>query len=389
VQHFKTNAPKQPNGDFNPNLQVPLNLKADFMKAKFFKLSAVLILLTNCACNAIQDSNTPWHPNDKLVGLAKVFETGNTRRIIVDSEGRGDFNSIQSAIDSIPKNNNQRIVVLIKPGFYAQRVLIPENKPFITLRGKDPFKTTISYNLHHDMLKPDGSGIYRSDCATLIVNSPDFIMENLTIENTYGSHPQALAAKLVSERAIAVNCRFLGGQDTLMANLGRQYYLNCYIEGGTDFIYGYSQTLFDHCLIHSKESSHITAHAATEPNLPTGFVFYHCRVTTSDGIMTDLGRPWRPYAKVIYYDCWLDKGIKPVGWNNWRDPNREKTAFFAEFRSSGPGANPSARVKWSRQLTAIEAEEFLPENFMTLDGHTTDPWLQKILDFRKTACLKN
>ena len=169
----------------------------------------------------------------------------------------------------------------------------------------------------------------------------------------------------------------------------RQYYVNCYVEGGTDFIYGYSQAVFDNCRIHCNGSSHITAHAATEPNLPTGFVFYGCRVTTADGIMTDLGRPWRPYAKVVYYDCWLDKGIKPEGWDNWRDPSREKTAFYAEYKSSGPGANPSSRVKWSHQLTEEEAKKFLPENFMKLDGHTIDQWLREILDFRKTTALKN
>jgi pectinesterase len=359
------------------------------MTGKVFKLSVVLSLLAGCACNAIQDSNAPWQPDGKLAGLAKLFETDKIRRISVDAGGLGDFNSIQKAVDSIDKSNNQRVVVLIKPGFYKERVLIPKNIPFITLRGEDPFKTTVSYNLNHEMLKPDGSGKYLSDCATLLADSNDLILENLTIENTYGPHPQALAAKLVCERVIAVNCRFLGGQDTLMANSGRQYYLNCYVEGGTDFIYGYSQAVFDNCTIHSKGNSHITAHAATEPNLPTGFVFYNCRVTTADGIMTTLGRPWRPYAKVVYYDCWLDKGIKPQGWDNWRDPNREKTAFFAEYRSSGPGADPSSRVKWSHQLTDAEAERFLAENFMKLDGHTIDQWLREILDFRKTAALKN
>ena len=359
------------------------------MVRKVFKLSFVLSLLTSCACLAIQDNNAPWQPDVKLSGLAKLFETGKTRRIVVNADGLGDFNIIQKAIDSIPNDNKERVVVLIKPGFYKQRVLIPKNKPFITLRGEDPFKTTISYNLNHDMNKPDGSGIYRSDCATLIADSNDLVLENLTIENTFGPHPQALAARLISERAIAVNCRFLGGQDTLMANLGRQYYLNCYIEGGTDFIYGYSQAFFDNCRIHSKENSHITAHAATEPNLPTGFVFYNCRVTTVDGIMTDLGRPWRPYAKVVYYNCWLDKGIKPAGWDNWRDPNRGKTAFYAEYQSCGPGTNPSSRVKWSHQLTDVEAQKFLLENFMRVEGKTMDPWLQEILDFRKTIAIKN
>jgi pectinesterase len=354
-----------------------------------YRISLVLSLSTCCTRWAAGDMNAPWQPNAKLSDLAKVFETGKTRRIVVSADGRADFNSIQKAIDSVDKGNKERVVVLIKPGFYKQRVLIPKDKPFITIQGLDPYKTIISYNLNHDMSKPDGSGIYRSDCATLIADSNDLILENLTVENTFGPHPQALAARLISERAIAVNCRFLGGQDTLMANSGRQYYLNCYIEGGTDFIYGYAQAIFDNCQIHSKGNSHITAHAALEPNLPTGFVFHHCRITTAEGIMTDLGRPWRPYAKVIYYDCWLDKGIKPAGWDNWRDPNREKTAFYAEFKSSGPGANPSSRVKWSHQLADEDAKQFVPENFLRLNGETVDPWLRQILDFRKAAVLKN
>ena len=234
------------------------------------------------------------------------------------------------------------------------------------------------------MMRPDGLRTYGADCATLRAWGSEFIMENLTVENTYGPHPQAQTVKIVSDTALVVNCRLLGGQDTLMTHSGRHYYLNCYIEGGTDFIYGHAQAVFENCLIRSKESSHITAHAGTEPNLPTGYVFYNCRILTNDGVMTDLGRPWRPYAKVVYYNCWLDKGVKPEGWDNWRDPNREKTAFYAEYKSSGPGVNPAARVKWSHQLTDKEAKKFLPKNFMKVDGKTTDKWLRKILDFRKS-----
>jgi pectinesterase len=357
-----------------------------FMARKVFQLSLVFSLLICGVVFAGQDNNTPWQPDEKLTGLAKLFETGKIRQIVVDINGTGDFNSIQQAIDTIPQDNNERVVVLIKPGFYKQRVLIPKDKPFITLRGADPYKTIISYDLNAQMMRPDGSRTYGADCATLVVRgASDFILENLAVENTFGPHPQAQAVKLACDRAIVVNCRFLGGQDTLFTHSGRQYYLNCYIEGGTDFIYGHAQAVFENCLIHSKESSHITAHAATEPNLPTGYVFCNCRVTTADGVLTDLGRPWRPFARVVYYNCWLDKGIKPAGWDNWRDPNREKTAFYAEYKNTGPGVNPSGRVKWSHQLTDEESVKFLPENFMKLDGRTVDEWLQKILDFRKAA----
>ena len=89
------------------------------MAGKVFQLSVVLSLLICCACSAIQDSNAPWQPYEKLSGLAKLFETGRTRKIVVNADGPGDFNSIQKAIDSVPNDNKERIVVLIKPGFYG------------------------------------------------------------------------------------------------------------------------------------------------------------------------------------------------------------------------------------------------------------------------------
>ncbi len=357
-------------------------LCCEIMIVKLVQLTLIISLLVCCASYA--DASL-WGADANLSALVGQFENETTRQIVVDINGSGDFNSIQKAIDSIPQENQQRVVVLIRPGVYKQRVLIGKNKPFITLRGSDPYKTIISYNLNAQQMRPDGVRTYGADCATIVDRgSSDIILENLTVENTFGHHPQALAVKLASERALMVNCRLLGWQDTIMTHSGRQYYLNCYIEGGTDFIYGHAQAVFENCIIHSKESSHITAHAATEPNLSTGYVFYNCKITTADGISTDLGRPWRAYGRVVYYNCWMGAGVKPFGWDNWRDPNREKTAFFAEYNSSGPGANPEARAKWSHQLTEQQAERFLPENFMKIDGQIVDPWLAKIIEFRKT-----
>ncbi|NJM92638.1 MAG: ATP-binding cassette domain-containing protein [Rhodospirillaceae bacterium] len=45
-----------------------------------------------------------------------------------------------------------------------------------------------------------------------------------------------------------------------------------------------------------------------------------------------------------------------AGWHNWGKVENEATARYAEYGSTGPGANPEARVKWSKQLTADEAK---------------------------------
>ena len=49
--------------------------------------------------------------------------------------------------------------------------------------------------------------------------------------------------------------------------------------------------------------------------------------------------------------------VRPEGWHNWDQPQREKTSRYAEFNSTGLGANPQARVDWSRQLTPAESQK--------------------------------
>ena len=56
--------------------------------------------------------------------------------------------------------------------------------------------------------------------------------------------------------------------------------------------------------------------------------------------------------------------IKPEGWNNWGNVTNETTARYAEYNSTGPGANPEERVKWAKQLTGDEAKDFTIEKII-------------------------
>jgi len=139
----------------------------------------------------------------------------------------------------------------------------------------------------------------------------------------------------------------------------RQYFRDCYIEGTTDFIFGASTAVFDHCTIRSKKNSFVTA-ASTPAGQAYGFVFLACKLTADSTLAQKvyLGRPWRPKAKVVYVRCELGSHIVPAGWDNWKNPENEKTAYYAEYRSAGPGANPAGRVPWAHQLTAQEAKQY-------------------------------
>jgi pectinesterase len=58
----------------------------------------------------------------------------------------------------------------------------------------------------------------------------------------------------------------------------------------------------------------------------------------------------------------MGEHIVGAGWDNWRNADNEKTAYYAEYNSKGPGANAAARVAWSKQLTNKEAKQYTLKN---------------------------
>jgi pectinesterase len=60
----------------------------------------------------------------------------------------------------------------------------------------------------------------------------------------------------------------------------------------------------------------------------------------------------------------MDKHIIPGGWDNWKNPANEVTARYAEYKSSGPGANPATRVSWSKQLSDEEVKKYTIEKIL-------------------------
>nr|MBP7415245.1 pectate lyase [Pyrinomonadaceae bacterium] len=167
-----------------------------------------------------------------------------------------------------------------------------------------------------------------------------------------------------ADRAMFNTCRFLGWQDTLYAKNGRQYYKDCYIEGHVDYIFGMATAVFENCHIHSKADGYITAPMRFAAEEPAGFIFHKCRLTsnnTKNGIY--LGRPWRDYGRTVFLNTQMDAEIRPEGWHHW-EPLREKTAYFAEYGSTGKGANPEARVAWARKLGDADIKVFSVEYFL-------------------------
>jgi pectinesterase len=228
---------------------------------------------------------------------------------------------------------------------------------FFRFIGEDAEKTVITHNLHANMTGLDGKPIGTFRTPTTVIDADDFVAENITFENSAGPVGQALAIRIDGDRAVFRNCRFLGWQDTIFANRGRQYFEKCYVEGHTDFIFGGATMFFENCRIHCKRDGYITA-ASTPQGTEFGYVFANCRITGEPGVKTFLGRPWRDFARTVFLNTEMSEAVRPEGWNNWGSAAKEKTTFYDEFGSTGPGAAPDKRVKWAKPLTKLKAKRF-------------------------------
>jgi pectinesterase len=289
-----------------------------------------------------------------LVGCASQARAADAT---VAPNGDGQFKSIQDAINAAPQrtSRDRPWVIHIKPGVYQELIYVQREKRFISLVGDDAATTILTYNLNANMLGPDGKPIGTFRTASTMIDADDFTAENVTFENSAGPVGQALAIRIEGDRTAFRNCRFLGWQDTILSNRGRHYFENCYIAGHVDFIFGGATAVFEKCHIHCLRNGYITA-ASTPPEQPFGFVFLHCKITgESPEVKSYLGRPWRDFAAVTFLNTEMSAVVRPVGWHNWDKPAREKTSRYAEFRSTGPGAQKESRVPWSKQLTPAEA----------------------------------
>jgi len=302
------------------------------------------------------------------------FKT-NDKTIVVSKDGKGNFTTIQQAVDAVENGISTRTKILIKAGVYKEKITVPDTKGAILMEGENPENTIITYDDFASKKNSEGKDIGTTGSSTIFIYSNDFTAKNISFENSSGRVGQAVAVLTSGDRIIFENCKFLGNQDTLYlkgaqdlqdkTKPSRNYFKNCYIEGTTDYIFGAGTAVFENCTIYSKETASYVTAASTPQENEFGFVFIKSKIIgNAKENSVYLGRPWRPFAKTVYVDCEINSTIKPEGWHNWSKPDAEKTTFYAESNSKGMGANISKRVSWSHQLTKEERKKYTTENIL-------------------------
>lgn len=181
------------------------------------------------------------------------------KRVIVSQDGKGDYKTIQGAINSLPDSAATPRIIFIRNGVYKEKVYLEKHN--VILQGEDRQKTILTESIARDewrCLHNEDWGV-----ATLNIDGNDITLKNLTITNSYGfdwikdetiycpsdtinkkrtigrnSHQMALRT-MNATRLKAINCRFtaFGGDTVSPWNVenGLFYFKDCIMEGGVDF----------------------------------------------------------------------------------------------------------------------------------------------------------
>lgn len=267
-------------------------------------------------------------------------------------------------------------IIGLAPGVYREKLTI--TRPGVTLVGPPASEgeARVVWDDWAGAPAPEGGTLGTFRTATVSVLAPDFRAERLTIANdwaypgpvgTQGTQAVALRTDEGCDRAVFVDCRFDGYQDTVYANTGRQLFLRCTIAGHVDFVFGAARALFEECTIvclgrggaGAEPEGYVCAPSTRAPHR-WGLVFRRCRVVKGTPAPAPesycLGRPWHPshapdtVNAAAFIDCWMDDHVRTEAWTTMDSrPGGVRTTYYPEdarlfeVGSVGPGARQGPR----------------------------------------------
>ncbi len=324
----------------------------------------------------------------------------------IDGENGNMFNTISQALEFLENPNivaSKEKLLFIKAGYYNEKIEI--NIPNLIMSGEGTCKATCPENENYDEDEykkatiiewdslygiPDEGGFSQvtDSVATVAVREKavNCTIVNLTLSNywnceeiftgnkdnldyltkmglavngTVNDH-RALALICQADKFEMINCSLLGYQDTVEFMTGRQFVVDTYISGNTDFIFGTnSTTYFTNCQIHVAYkvggAGYITAYKGcnkgAEDYIEYGLIFNNCNFTADSNVEAGtfaLGRPWGPYSAVMIMNSNLGGHIsKAVGTRYYSmggvNPTDE-TVRYLEYNNTGDGALTAAQA---------------------------------------------
>jgi pectinesterase len=181
------------------------------------------------------------------------------KTIVVDPSGRGDYRTIQGAIQSLSNSADMLRKIYIKNGVYQEKLYIEKSN--LIIEGESMQGVIIRSSIARDAWRCEHTDDW--GVATMNIGADDITLIRLTVENRFGfdhttdieipcksdtisrkkiltksGHQMALRT-LGATRLKAIGCRFAAfGGDTVSpweVERGCWYFKDCIMEGGVDF----------------------------------------------------------------------------------------------------------------------------------------------------------
>ena len=297
-------------------------------------------------------------------------------------------------------------VINVAAGNYNEKVEV--NMPNVSIIGAGAESTVLWYDALNGALDPGGSTTYSTDgSATISIreSATGFYAENITFKNYWntqelyeqskliaGSGTQAVAALVQADMAKFVNVHFTSYQDTLYAQVGRQYYENCYIEGRTDYVFGYNATAYFtntelHTILGDSEknggyvvSTKGLADGIDKDGIEYGYIFNDCTFTADEGVTpgtVSLARGWDKNMRVVIMNSDISGAYSKEAYGDTSSEKNDRygkmnadpvAANLIEAGNTGDGAISESLANTCTVITVEEAAKYA--DFATIFGTT-------------------
>lgn len=273
--------------------------------------------------------------------------SGSTITVNGSQSSTADFRTVQMALKYVADNSINNAVIEIAPGTYRELLTFKKDLN-ITLKGTQAGtygdKVIIQYTNGNSW---NGSTSGRP--VAYFASSGTVNLVNLTIKNT-GEKSVVNQAETIyfnhdTGKLVAKNCSFKSQQDTILTK-GYNWFYKCYIEGNTDFIWGYAKTaLFEDCSLKvlTNGSYYSVIFQARCPKNSKGYVLLNCTIDNENlvggGYFARSGGDTSVYDNVSIINCKLT-GSSLV--RNW---------YTKDVDSSTPNPTPataSATAGWKQ-----------------------------------------
>lgn len=315
--------------------------------------------LNGVSFTGFSPSQKTWNFTTKS---APTITNGQTITVDGSQNSTATFRTVQAALDAAKSYNN--LVIEIAPGTY--RELLTYKKDYnVTLKGTGSAAYGTDVVIEYKNGEKVNSGTAMRPLAYL-ASSGTITLVNLTFKNAADKASYGQAETIYFDRdtgkLVAKNCSFISRQDTLLTK-GYNWFYQCYIEGDTDFIWGYSLvSLYEQCKIKLVSDGSIISHARCQQS-HKGYVFLNCdieAVTGTNYLARDMSGTESNYDNIAFINCKIT-GAGTLNWDNSFEPTPKGqasalTGWKYYNLTNGSGVPYSLDSPYDYELTQAEYE---------------------------------